>query len=121
MGTTGPETQGAQINEVVSARPIMLFDGVCNLCTGTVQWVIDRDPSARFSFASLQWESARQVVRQADPNIDFESLPDSIVLIDAAGVHTRSTAALRIARALGFPYSLLGLGLIVPRPLRTSR
>lgn len=80
--------------------PIILFDGVCNLCNAAINWIIDRDSNDIFRFASLQSEAARQLL----PGID--SLPDSIVLIDEAGVHTRSTAAIRIARRLGFPWSL---------------
>ncbi|MGI9626606.1 MAG: thiol-disulfide oxidoreductase DCC family protein [Longimicrobiales bacterium] len=103
---------------IADGRPIMLFDGVCNLCNGFVLWLIDRDPSAHLTYGSLQWESAREAVHAADPTIDFDALPDSIVLIDSGGVHTRSTAALRIARVLGFPYRVLGALLIVPPPLR---
>ena len=75
--------------------PIILFDGVCNLCNAAINWIIDHDPNQIFRFASLQSLAARQLLP------DMDSLPDSIVLIDEAGIHTRSTAALRIARRLG--------------------
>lgn len=88
--------------------PVILFDGVCNLCNGAVQWVIDHDPKQIFRFASLQSRAARAIV----PNL--EALPDSIVLIDEDGVHTRSTAALRIARRLGMPWSLAVLAVPLP-------
>ena len=51
---------------------------------------------------------------------EIEALPDSIVLVDAKGVHTRSTAAMRIARGVGFPYAMLGLGVVLPRPVRDA-
>ncbi|MCA9582759.1 MAG: thiol-disulfide oxidoreductase DCC family protein [Myxococcales bacterium] len=100
-------------------HPVVLFDGVCNLCNATVQWLIDKDGEGRFRFASLQSEAARDVLAEAgvrDPSV----LPDSIVLVDAAGVHVRSTAALRIGAVLGFPYNLGKVALLVPRPLRDA-
>jgi predicted DCC family thiol-disulfide oxidoreductase YuxK len=97
--------------------PIVLFDGVCNLCNATVQWLLDRDEDERLRFASLQSEAAAGVLRDAGID-DPSSLPDSIVLVDQVGVHIRSAAALRIGGTLGFPFSLGRLGLLVPRPIR---
>jgi predicted DCC family thiol-disulfide oxidoreductase YuxK len=51
---------------------------------------------------------------------EISALPDSIVVVDSDGVHTRSAAALRITRAVGFPYTLLGLGVVLPRPIRDA-
>ncbi len=96
------------------AAPIILFDGVCNLCNAAINWIIDRDPKQIFRFASLQSEAARQLL----PEID--SLPDSIVLIDEDGIHTRSTAALRIARRLGFPWSLAAFASLLPAFFRDA-
>ena len=94
--------------------PIILFDGVCNLCNASINWIIDRDPKQIFRFASLQSEAARQLL----PSI--ETLPDSVILIDEEGVHTRSTAALRIARRLGFPWSLAVLATPLPAFFRDA-
>jgi predicted DCC family thiol-disulfide oxidoreductase YuxK len=87
--------------------PVILFDGECNLCHASVNWVIAHDPQAIFRFASLQSYAAG-------------GLPNSVVLIDEEGVHTHSTAALRIARRLGFPYSLLAVFTPVPKFLRDA-
>ena len=97
--------------------PLILFDGVCNLCNAAVQWVIERDRRSVFRFGALQSEAGRAALRG---EAAAEDLPDSIVLIDAAGTHTRSDAAIRIARGLGFPWSLAAVGLAVPRPLRDA-
>jgi len=102
------------------AEPVLLFDGVCNLCNATIRWIIKRDAKQQFRFASLQSEAARRAVAEADPTIAFDSLPDSIVLIDQDGIHTHSAAALRVARRLGFPYSLATAWTVVPRPLRDA-
>jgi predicted DCC family thiol-disulfide oxidoreductase YuxK len=99
-------------------RPIVLFDGVCNLCNASVRWIIERDAPAQFRFASLQSRAAQEALSAAFGNDGAGERPDSIVLIDADGVHVRSEAALRIARRLGFPYSLLGAARLIPRPVR---
>ena len=101
-------------------RPIILFDGVCNLCNSAVEWVIERDKEGRFDFASLQSHAARRELEKVIGPEEIAALPDSIVLVDSDGVHTRSAAALRIARALGSPFALLGLGVVVPRPIRDA-
>lgn len=88
-------------------HPVVLFDGVCNLCNGAVLWIIRRDPEAKFRFAPLQSRP------------DLAGLPDSIVLIDSCGTHVRSEAVLRIALGLRSPWPLLGaIGRVFPRPVR---
>ena len=101
-------------------RPIILFDGVCNLCNSVVRWVIARDTEKRFVFASLQSDAARRELEKILRHDEIEALPESIVLVDSDGVHVRSTAAMRIARGLGGPYALLGLGVVLPRPARDA-
>jgi predicted DCC family thiol-disulfide oxidoreductase YuxK len=94
---------------------VILFDGVCNLCNGFVQFVIARDPSGRFRFGALQSEGAQRLLAST-PHTG--PVPDSIVLVDEGRVFTRSTAALRVARHLTFPWRLAYLFKFVPRPLR---
>ena len=103
---------------MVHHRPVILFDGVCNLCNSAVRWVIERDKEGRFSFASLQSDAARRELVKVMGTKEIEALPDSIVLLDSDGVHTRSTAVLRIARGLGSRFALLRLGVVLPRPIR---
>jgi predicted DCC family thiol-disulfide oxidoreductase YuxK len=95
--------------------PVVLFDGVCNLCNGSVRFIIERDPHKHFQFAPLQSEAATRLIR-ASP--DSLALPDSIVLIDDGRLYVRSAAALRIARRLRFPWPALWLFMVVPRPIR---
>lgn len=95
--------------------PIVLYDGVCNLCDASVNFIIDHDRSGAIRFAALQSGAARSALSRAGGAGD---LPDSVVLIDGAGVHTQSTAALKIAARLRFPWPLLAILLIVPRILR---
>jgi predicted DCC family thiol-disulfide oxidoreductase YuxK len=94
---------------------LVLFDGVCNLCNGFVQFVIARDPAGRFRFAALQSAVARELLaRHANP----DRMPDSVALVEEGRLFNRSTAALRIARRLTFPWPLAYAFILVPRPLR---
>jgi predicted DCC family thiol-disulfide oxidoreductase YuxK len=139
-------------------KSLILYDGECALCQGSVQWVLKRDRHARFVYASRQGERGRRVsselmvqntnsqepgVRElASPelgmrgeaqNMDAQKLNqnatlslipqtlyefDSFVLVHGGEFYQRSTAALKVTRLLGFPYSLLALNLIVPRFIR---
>ena len=101
-------------------RPVVLFDGDCPFCNATVRWMVKRYPGARLRFAPLASGAARRVVALGDPRCDFDSLPDAILLVDRVGVHTASTAVLRLARHLRFPWPALALGLLVPRRLRDA-
>jgi predicted DCC family thiol-disulfide oxidoreductase YuxK len=97
------------------ARPVLLFDGICNLCNGMVAFVIARDPGARFRFGALQSDAARTLLSRVSAP---QPLPDSIVLLEDGRIYTKSTAAIRIARGLRFPWPLVGVFLVVPRPVR---
>jgi predicted DCC family thiol-disulfide oxidoreductase YuxK len=88
---------------------VILFDGVCNLCNGFVQFVISRDQGQRFLFASLQSETARELLK--DLPAGGQSL-DSVVLLEDGRVYQQSAAALRILRHLGGAWPLL-YGLII--------
>jgi predicted DCC family thiol-disulfide oxidoreductase YuxK len=94
---------------------VVLFDGVCNLCNGFVTFVIARDPAGRFKFGALQSSAARRLLESIDSR---EAWPDSIVLVENGRVWTRSTAALRVARRLTFPWPLAYVFVVVPRPVR---
>ncbi|MEO5656949.1 MAG: thiol-disulfide oxidoreductase DCC family protein [Nitrospiria bacterium] len=101
--------------EAGGSAPLVLFDGVCGLCTRTVRFVIHRDPRRRFRFAALQSPLGRRVLERAGlPVEEFATF----VLLDETGLHTRSTAALRVARRLSGPWRLLAVGLLIPKPIR---
>jgi len=92
----------------------VLFDGECNLCNGAVQFVLRRDPKARFRFASLQSAAGRAVLAATRHG----TLPDSIVLVHDGRVLVKSAAALAIARGLRWPWPLLTVFWLVPYPVR---
>ncbi len=96
-------------------HPVILFDGVCNLCSGSVQFIINRDPSGIFRFATLQSETGKNLVSKFDlPN----DKPDAIILVENSEYYLRSTAALRILQRLGSLWQLLYVFILVPRPIR---
>ncbi len=96
---------------------IILFDGVCNLCNGSVQFVIKHDNKSLFKFASLQSERGQQLLQQyALPGKDFSSF----VYIENNIAYTRSTAALKVARHLSGGIQLLYGFIIVPRFIRDA-
>ncbi len=99
------------------ARPVVLFDGVCNLCNGAVQFLVDRDPRARLRFASLQSARGAELLTAHGRAVP-EGDPDTIVLIEDGVAYERSSAALRIARHLGGVWRLAYAFIVVPRPLR---
>ena len=94
---------------------VIFFDGVCNLCNWSVDFVIRRDSGKTFKYASLQSAYARQAL--AGKAIDLDSM-QSIVLLKADQVYTQSDAVLEIARNLRFPWPLFYVFRIVPRFIR---
>ena len=94
---------------------IIFFDGVCNLCNSSVNFVIKRDKKSVFKFATLQSELARKIL--SDNSLLFTDL-NSFVLVENGIVYTRSTAALRVCRYLNGWWPLMFGFIIVPRFIR---
>ncbi|MDG5777500.1 thiol-disulfide oxidoreductase DCC family protein [Haloarculaceae archaeon H-GB2-1] len=100
---------------VPDEHPVLLFDGVCNLCNASVQYVIEHDDEGIFHFAPLQSAAGAELLQQCGLSADHM---DSIVLVDGDDCYTKSDAALRVARRLGLPQSGLAPALFVPKWLR---
>lgn len=107
------------------SRPVLLFDGHCNLCNGAVNRVLDLEAGPTLGFAALQSDAGRSrvsdVVGEAKAKALCEGVagaPGSMVLVEEGRLYTESTAALRVAAHLRAPYRWLRLLLVVPRPLR---
>ncbi len=90
---------------------VVLFDGVCNFCNASVNWIIRRDKRDRFRFAPLQSAAGAEIAGQC--GIDAGRL-DSLVLVEGSRAFRRSGAALGIVRRLGVPWSLLYALVVVP-------
>jgi predicted DCC family thiol-disulfide oxidoreductase YuxK len=103
-----------------TAPPTILFDGVCNLCNGFVQFVIRHDATGKFRFAALQ-SAAGQALLAAHGQQSLTSGaagPDSVVLVAGGRVYTHSAAVLRIAGHLGGIWRVVLVGWLLPRPWR---
>ena len=80
-----------------TTKPIIFFDGVCNLCNSSVQFVIRKDKDNRFRFASLQSQAGQEVLQQYNlSQSDF----NSFILLEEGKLFTRSTAALKVLSQL---------------------
>ena len=99
----------------VPQKIIVLFDGVCNLCSGAVQFIIKRDQAEQFLFASLQSEYGKTQMIKA--GLDPLSL-HSIIVIDHSFAFQRSDAALKIVKHLDGAWSSLYIFRFIPRIIR---
>ena len=94
---------------------LVLFDGECGFCDASVQWLLDHDPEGRLAFSPLQGETAAEIRRRGD----WPTGLDSIVFVEQGErLSWRSTAAVRIARVLPWPWRGLAGLWMVPWPLR---
>ena len=111
---------------------IVAFDGVCNLCNSTINWIIDNDPKQQFRFIALQdiarlealgFDLKELQFTEQSSSVNSESQTDesqmqSVYLIEQGKLFDKSTAVLRICRQLSGLYPLLYLYILIPRPLR---
>lgn len=104
-------------SEASETSSVVLFDGVCNVCNATVNFIIDRDPKGHFRFASLQSPEGRAL---AEPHgiASGAETPVTMALVEGTQAYTESAAALRIARRLSGPWPLLYAAVVIPRALR---
>jgi predicted DCC family thiol-disulfide oxidoreductase YuxK len=96
-------------------NPVLFFDGECNLCNSSVQFVIKRDRKKLFRFAALQSEAGRQALTRYPGRV-----PDSFVLLYKDRFYVKSDAALLVCRLLGGGMSLLYGFMVVPRFIRNA-
>ena len=97
-------------------KKIILFDGVCNLCNSSIQFVIKHDKKNRYKFAALQSDVAKMLLNER--GIDSSQI-DSIILIDPeTAYYIKSSAALEISKSFGGGWRLLSIFEWVPRPIR---
>ena len=96
-------------------NPVLLFDGVCNLCNSTVQFVLKRDKKAYFKFASLQSDYGQNFLKKNSlPTTDF----NTFILIEGDSYSTKSTAILKVFRKLSGLWPVLYIFIVFPAFLR---
>lgn len=96
---------------------VILFDGVCNLCNGAINFLIDRDKDGIYKFAPLQSEYGQRYLTESGLPLDEF---DSIVLLEDGHTYSKSTAALKIAKNLSGAWPLLYGFIILPRFVRDA-
>lgn len=99
-------------------KKIILFDGVCNLCDSTVQFIIKHDKKDVFRFVALQSDLGQEVIKYLGIDI---SKTDSIILYEPGhAYYYKAEAAINIAKGLGGIYSLMGAFSILPKSLSNT-
>ena len=96
-------------------HPILLFDGVCNLCNGFVQFMIERDAKAHYRFAALQSETGQALLEAYQ--LPKETI-DTVVLIENGQAYLRSEVALRVAPNLGGLWPMVSIARLLPLAFR---
>jgi predicted DCC family thiol-disulfide oxidoreductase YuxK len=98
---------------------VLLYDGLCGFCDGTVQYVLSRDPGGALRFAALQGEYAQGVLSR---HAGLHGVDSLVLVVTTDGVAerilVRSDAALELARYLGGAWRLVQVLRVVPRPIR---
>jgi predicted DCC family thiol-disulfide oxidoreductase YuxK len=105
------------IMDEYSSKKIILFDGVCNLCNRSVQFIIRRDKKKKFLFGSLQGKFGQEILKKYNLPADNFS---SFMLLENEKLYTRSTAALRMLKHLGRGWQLMYGFIILPGFIRDS-
>ncbi len=98
-------------------HPVVLFDGVCNLCNRSVRFILARDPGGIFKFAPLQSDAGKNIIKRF--NIPSDKY-GSFVFLENGVFYTKSTAALRLLNKLGGFWQLLYFLIVIPAPLRDA-
>ncbi|SDW74162.1 Predicted thiol-disulfide oxidoreductase YuxK, DCC family [Lutibacter oricola] len=101
----------------INNKSIVLFDGVCNLCNSSINFIIKHDTKERFLFASLQSDAAKEILLQFTSKKNDLS---SILYIENNKLYSNSSAALRISKYLRTPINWMYAFIIVPKFIRNA-
>lgn len=100
----------------MDSQPIVFFDGVCNLCNKSVQFIIKRDKKKKFLFASLQGKQGQALLKKSN-DLPSDAL-NSFLLLEGERLYTHSTGALRVLKHLGGGWKILYSFIALPKFLR---
>ncbi|MBY6037266.1 thiol-disulfide oxidoreductase DCC family protein [Fictibacillus nanhaiensis] len=95
--------------------PVLLFDGVCNLCDNSVQFILKHEKNDELRFSAIQSEAGQKLL--SDYNIDSEKT-DSVIFIHNGQVYAESDAVLHVSSFLKFPFNLGKILLVFPKSWR---
>lgn len=104
-----------RLEQLIQTHNIILFDGVCVLCSAWANFMIQHDPQYQFKLVSAQSKLGQQLLSTYQlPTDHFETM----VLLEQGQLYTESTAFLRIIQRVDFPYSILKYGKVIPKAVR---
>lgn len=103
--------------QIPKDRPVILYDGICNLCNSSVRFILKHDTREKFLFSSLQSDASKKLLLHLNYKI-IEM--NSILLVENGQIHEKSDAVLKIASELSFPWNLAAAFRILPRKVRDS-
>ncbi len=106
---------GTVVNVETEADPVVLFDGVCNLCVGSLPWLLRMDHRDRLRFGTLQSDSGTDLLEHCGLPRDYDQ---SMVVVEGETAYTKSDAVVRLAWLLGFPWALGSIAALVPERVR---
>ncbi|MFY0652028.1 MAG: thiol-disulfide oxidoreductase DCC family protein [Cyclobacteriaceae bacterium] len=99
-------------SSIVPKQPVVLYDGVCNFCNSSVNFILRHEKTSELQFAALQSEYGQKLLAEHDEKVqDY----DSIILLDENGLSKKSKAAFKIAKSLKAPWSYLSIFRFLPR------
>lgn len=107
--------QNKSINEIRKTHSILMFDGLCNLCNSSVQFVIKRDLKKKIVFSSLQSEIAQDFLSTQNDSLKN---CESVILIDKNNIYTKSSAAIKVSQSLKGLWFMMSIFIILPKPIR---
>ncbi len=97
--------------QIAADKTVVLFDGVCNFCNHTINFLIDHDPQDRFRFAAQQSDIGQKIMHE---NGLGDLMLNTMIVFDNGRVLTQSTAALRLAKYMPMPWRVLNWFMLVP-------
>ena len=95
--------------------PLLIFDGVCNLCNSSVAFIIRHDEKKRIRFSPSQSEFSKKLLAQKNITSFYSS---SVILFHNNKFYTKSSAVLHIAKLMGWPFKILFIFIVIPYPIR---
>ena len=102
--------------EEIKRGRMILFDGICNLCNGSVIFILRHEKDPIFQFASIQSEAGQELLKWCGLPSNYNQ---AVIYIENGKIYLGSTAALKIGQNLMFPWSLLAsVGFVVPKFIR---
>ncbi len=96
-------------------QSVIIFDGVCNFCNSSVNFIMKRDVEGKFMFTANQSEAGQKILKENNENVENIS---TFFLYEKGVIYSKSTAALKVARQLPFAWNLLYGLIIIPAFLR---